>query len=288
MRKVISKSDEVKTPEFIANKIDFNFSIQNGEYVIETNSPKFFGVSSRGEIKYTLKPFIETPSYHVYCNLTSFNIKEMLYTFLDDTVFSGDLSLLMDISMQGTKWDELLASMNGEVNLAGKNLIFYGVDADKLIEEFQRSQNFNLVDAGAVLLAGPIGLAVTKGSDFAKILITNPGQSSHITQLVSHWNAKDGLLTLKDVALSTKKNRVAAKGWLNIVKDSLRISFAVVDDNGCSIFTQDVYGDLNEPTLGKVKVVSTLLAPVTNLYDNIMGVNCPVFYNGLVKPPTKK
>ncbi len=107
----------------------------------------------------------------------------MLYTFLDDTVFSGDLSLSMDISMQGNKWDELLASMNGEVNLAGKNLIFYGVDADKLIEEFQRSQNFNLVDAGAVLLAGPIGLAVTKGSDFAKILITNPGQSSHITTI---------------------------------------------------------------------------------------------------------
>ena len=288
MRKVISKLTKLKTPEFLANKIDFNFFVQNGEYEVATKKPKLFGISSRGEIKYTLKPFIETPSYQVYCKLSSFNIKEMLYTFLDDTVFSGDLSLSMDISMQGNKWDELLASMDGEVNLAGKNLIFYGVDADKLIEEFQRSQNFNLVDAGAVLLAGPIGLAVTKGSDFAKILITNPGQSSHITQLVSNWNAKDGLLTLKDVALSTKKNRVAAKGWLNIVKDSLRISFAVVDDNGCSIFTQDVYGDLNEPTLGKVKVVSTLLAPVTNLYDNIMGVNCQVFYNGFVKPPTKK
>jgi hypothetical protein len=282
------KADEVKTPEFIANKIDFNFSVQNGEYEVATKKPKLFGISSKGEIKYTLKPFIETPSYQVNCNLTSFNIKEMLYTFLDDTVFSGNLSLSMDISMQGNKWDELLASMNGEVNLAGKNLIFYGVDADKLIEEFQRSQNFNLVDAGAVLLAGPIGLAVTKGSDFAKILITNPGQSSHISQLVSNWNAKDGLLTLKDVALSTKKNRVAAKGWLNILEDSLRISFAVVDDNGCSIFTQDVYGDLNKPTLGKVKVVSALLAPVTNLYNNIMDVNCQVFYNGLVKPPTKK
>jgi hypothetical protein len=40
--------------------------------------------------------------------------------------------------------------------------------------------------------------------------------------------------------------------------------------------------------LGKVKVVSALLAPVTNLYNSIMDVNCQVFYNGLVKPPTKK
>ncbi len=278
------KADEIKTPEFIANKIDFNFLIQDGEYIVETNSPKFFGVNSKGKIKYILRPFIETPSYDVHCKLSSFNIKEMLYTFLDDTIFSGNLSLTMDISMQGKELDELLASMNGEVNLAGKNLTFYGVDADKLIEEYQRSQNFNLVDAGAVLLAGPIGLAVTKGSDFAKILITNPGQSTHITQLVSNWNATDGLLTLKDVALSTKKNRVAAKGWLNVLKDSLDISFAVIDDNGCSIFEQNVSGDLNKPSLGKVKVVSTLLAPVTNLYDNVMGVNCPVFYKGSLPP----
>ncbi len=121
-----------------------------------------------------------------------------------------------------------------------------------------------------------------------KYLSPIPDNQVTLLQLVSNWNAKDGLLTLKDVALSTKKNRVAAKGWLNIVKDSLRISFAVVDDNGCSIFTQDVYGDLNKPTLGKVKVVSALLAPVTNLYNSIMDVNCQVFYNGLVKPPTKK
>ncbi len=278
------KAEEIKTDEFLANKVDFNFSIQDGEYVIETKSPKFFGVNSKGKMKYTLKPFIENPSLNIYCNLSSFNIKEMMYTFLKDTVFSGDLSLSMDISMQGKKWDDMFASMNGEINLAGKNLIFYGVDADKLIEEFQRSQNFNLVDAGGILLAGPVGLVITKGSDFAKILITNPGQSSHITQLVSNWNAKDGLLTLKDVALSTKKNRVAAKGWLNAIKDSLYISFAVVDNNGCSIFTQDVYGDLNKPTLGKVKVVSTLLAPVTNLYDNIMSVDCEIFYNGSLPP----
>jgi len=278
------KAEEVKTEEFLVNKADFDFSIKDGEYVIETKSPKFFGVNSRGELKYTLKPFIEKPSYQVNCKLSSFNIKEMMYTFLKDTLFSGDLSLSMDISMQGKKWDDMLASMSGEINLGGKNLIFYGIDADKMIEEFQRSQNFNLVDAGAILLAGPVGLAVTKGSDFAKILITNLGQSSHITQIVSNWSANDGLLTLKDVALSTKKNRVAAKGWLNIVKDSLRISFAVIDNNGCSIFTQDVYGDLNKPTMGKIKVVSTLLAPVTNLYDNIMNVNCQVFYKGSLPP----
>ncbi len=278
------KGNEIRTREFLVNNIDFDFSIKDAEYVIDTKKPKFFGANSKGEMKYTLKPFINNPDYHIYCNISSFDIKEMMYTFLKDTTISGNLSLNMNISMKGKEWKEMLATMNGDINLAGKNLIYYGVDADKLIEEFQRSQNFNLVDAGAVLLAGPVGLAVTKGTDFAKILITKPGQLSHITQLVSNWNANEGLLTLKDVALSTKKNRVAAKGWLNAVEDSLRISFAVIDDNGCSIFTQDVFGDLNKPTLGKVKVVSTLLAPVTNLYKSVMDVDCPVFYKGSLPP----
>ena len=278
------KANTIKTPVFKSANVDFNFLIKEGEYNIDTKKPKFFGANSKGFIKYTLKPFIENPDYHIYCNLSSFNIKEMMYTFLKDTLITGNLSLLVDISMRGNTGQEMLRTLNGTINLAGENLTFYGVDVDKLIEEFQRSQNFNLVDAGGILLAGPVGLVVTKGSDFAKILITNPGQSTHITQLVSNWNSKDGNLTLKDVAASTKKNRLAAKGWLNIATDSLNISFAVIDDNGCSIFTQDVFGDLNKPTLGKVKVVSTLLAPVTNLYKSVMDVDCPVFYKGSLPP----
>ena len=90
---------------------------------------------------------------------------------------------------------------------------------------------------------------------------------------------------MKDVAASTHKNRVAAKGWINIEKDSLNISFAVIDNNGCSIFTQNVYGDLNKPTLERVKIVQTILAPVTNLYNGIMGVNCDIFYKGSLPPP---
>jgi AsmA protein len=282
------KADELKTNNFRVNDFNFNYFSKNGEYEFDTKLVKFFGDNSRGAGKYILKPFIENPAYRIQFDIARFDIKEMLNTFLEDTVVTGNMALSMDIAMNGNNWDEMVSTMKGHLNLTGKNLLMYGMDADKVIAEFQRSQNFNLVDAGAVLLAGPVGLAITKGTDFAKILITNPGQSSHITQLVSNWNVKDGLLMLEDVALSTNKNRLAAKGWINVVNDSLNISFAVVDDNGCSIFTQDVYGDLNKPTLGKVKVVSALLAPVTNLYNSIMSVNCQVFYNGLVKPPTKK
>lgn len=282
------KSEFIKTNYFMTRDVAFDFSARNGRYEVESKQVKLFGENSRGEGKYLLMPFAENPSYRIQFNISRFAIKEMLDTFLEDTLFQGNMVLSMDVTMHGNGWKSMVRTMDGYINLSGKNLVMYGVNADKVIKEFQRSQNFNLVDAGAVLLAGPIGLAVSKGSDFARILVTNPGDSSRITKLASNWNIKNGLLSLEDVAFTTTKNRVAAKGWLNAVTDSLRISFGILNANGCSIFTQDIYGSLDKPTLGKVQVVSTLLAPVTNLYNDIVGNDCVVFYNGSVKQPKVK
>jgi hypothetical protein len=58
-----------------------------------------------------------------------------------------------------------------------------------------------------------------------------------------------------------------------------------LDKYGCSIFSQDVFGALNEPQTGDLKVVSTLLAPVTNLFSGIFGVDCEIFYDGSVAHP---
>ncbi len=71
----------------------------------------------------------------------------------------------------GSDWDSVVNNMNGTINLSGNNLLLNGFDADEIINDFKRSQNFNFVDLGAVLLAGPVGIAVTKGSDFARLLV---------------------------------------------------------------------------------------------------------------------
>jgi len=211
----------------------------------------------------------------------------MLESFMLDTMITGPLSLSMDVKSQGSDWDAIISNMKGSINLSGKNLIFYGMDADKVIDKFKRSQNFNLVDLGAVMLAGPLGIAVTKGSDFATLLIVNPGESSQITNLVSHWSVNKGNFSITDAAFTTTKNRIAATGSINFSEDSLNLTIALLNKYGCSVFSQNIYGNLNSPTLGKVKVVGTILAPVTNLVDDILGNDCDVFYNGSVKHPTK-
>jgi AsmA protein len=153
------------------------------------------------------------------------------------------------------------------------------------MEKFKRSQNFNLVDLGAVMLAGPVGIAVTKGTDFARILAFNSGKKTFIKNLVSHWNIKSGTFNIKDAAFSTSKNRFASKGFIDFSKENLDLELALLNKKGCSVFSQAVSGNLNSPTLGKVKVMGTILSPVTNLVDNILGTDCDVFYNGSLKHP---
>ncbi len=164
----------------------------------------------------------------------------------------------------------------------------YGVELDKLIHNFERSQNFNLVDLGAVMFAGPAGLALTKGGAYAGILAANYGETSFITEMVSDWKIINGKINLRDLAFSTRENRVAAKGWVNITSDSLDITIALVDKKGCSIIEQSLYGSFDEPERSQIKFLATILAPVTNLVETILGADCKMFYEGRIPHPAKK
>ncbi len=116
-----------------------------------------------------------------------------------------------------------------------KILLLYGIDLDEVIKKFKRSQNFNLVDLGAVMFAGPAGFALTKGGNYASMLVTNYGDTSHVTEIVSDWEFETGSIFLRDVAFASEESRVAAKGWLDFQQDSLDISFAVIDKKGCNL-----------------------------------------------------
>ncbi len=277
------KSEELVTNFFKVDDLYYDINAEDGTYTVIPKQKSFFGSEGRGE--HTLKPFDEEPYYRFQYSINQFNTEDLMQTFLEDTVITGKMDFSMDISMYGNQWDSLVSKINGDIHLTGKNLVMYGVDSDELIEKFKRSQKFTLVDVGAVLLAGPVGLAVTKGTDYASLIVLNSGKETHITKLVSDWSIHDGKLVMQDVAFATDKNRIAASGWLNFATDSLELTFALLDKNGCSIFSQDLFGSFAKPETGDIKVVGTILAPVTNLVDDIFGSDCEVFYNGVVKPP---
>ncbi|UCH66436.1 MAG: hypothetical protein JSW63_04725, partial [Ignavibacterium sp.] len=206
MEKVYTNHFKIDTPRY-------GISCENGSYTVFPRKRRLFGGKARGV--YTLKPFDEIPFYRFEISIDQFSSAGLLDAFLEDTVMTGKMDFSMDISMAGNHWDHLVSNLNGEILLHGKNITMYGVDTDKLLEKFKRSQSFNLVDVGAVVLAGPVGLAVTKGTDFASIIVSNPGEETLITNLVSDWSISNGKFTIEDIAFTTEKNRLAAKGWLD-------------------------------------------------------------------------
>jgi len=279
------KASAIHSNHFITEDFRINYNVNSGTYKFESNRPKLFGKSAIGKSTFTINPFGDNPSYSISYDVEKFFAEEMLATFLEDTLITGPLDLSMRLSSQGKEWEAIVENMNGEVNLKGKDLSLYGIDADEIIEKIKRSQQYTLADLGAVLLAGPVGIAITKGSDIASIFVLNTGQSSNITNLVYNWKIDHGKFIIDDAAFSTEKNRIAIIGSINFPEDSLNITLALLNKHACSILSQRVYGDLNDPTLGKVRVVGSLLAPLTNLVDDILGADCEVFYNGSLPHP---
>ncbi|MGV8991564.1 MAG: hypothetical protein ACOH1Q_09215 [Thiobacillus sp.] len=139
------------------------------------------------------------------------------------------------------------------------------------------------MDVAALFLAGPAGLAVTKGYNFASNFQTSEGRSV-IRTLVSGWKVERGVAQAQDVAMATKQNRVALKGGLDFVNERFG-NVTLVDNRGCITEKQAIHGAFKKP--GAIKSLS---GPVVKLLmqveSNFSGGACEVFYAGSIVSPT--
>ena len=193
------------------------------------------------------------------------------------------------LSMQGTTGAQMAQTAAGEISLRGDDLTLAGHDLDREISRFKSSQSFNLVDVGAIFLAGPMGLAVTKGYNFAS-LFKGSGGNSRINTLVSHWRVEHGVAQARDVAFATAENRIALQGGLDFVNGQFAdVTVAVIDAKGCAKVRQAMRGSFAKPVVEKPDVLTTLAGPVLKLVKKTRGLfpgePCEVFYSGSVAPP---
>ncbi|VAX27454.1 Alanyl-tRNA synthetase [hydrothermal vent metagenome] len=272
-----------RTNSFDIRDMRHDVSVESGLYEIIPRSKSIFGADGNGV--FIARPWGKPPSYQLKYSVSKFDVQNLLESFLEDSLLAGKMSLDLNLKMIGDNWDSLKNKLNGTINLEGNDLLLYGVDTDELLRKIERSQNFTLLDVGAVLLTGPVGLAVTKGADVAVLVVTSPGKVTNIPKLVSDWEIKNGIISIKDVAFSTKKNRVAAKGYLNLTDQTMNITFGVLNKDGSLKLSQNIYGKFGNPEFGKINMISTVLSPVTNLWNSVFQVEGDIFYNGSVKQP---
>lgn len=285
----LSFEADLSSRELLSNHFeveDLNYNIKAKEGVFRLTPINNFFFDQKGEGLFVLKPFEDPPRYEIKYKVEQFEVSKLFSSFQEDTIVSGKMDLDVDLVLEGSSRTEIEHNLNGRVLLKGKELTFYGLDLDKVIDRFKRSQKFTLADVGAVVLMGPAGLLVTKGSDFASIVVLNPGESSKVVELSSDWDVNNGVINLVDVAFTTLENRMAFKGWVDLVTDSLSVEVALLNELGCSLYSQEIFGPLDSIESSKVKVMKSLLAPVTNLVTSEK--KCDVFYDGKVNQPEKE
>ena len=229
-------------------------------------------------------------AYQVEYTLPQFPVEQLLKALALKPVATGRMDLTAKLAMHGRTAKELEKTVTGTVSLRGQGLMYHGGNLDERVERFESSQNFNLFDVGAMMLAGPAGLLVTKGYEFVTVAQGTPGKSE-IRTLVSDWVVERGVARARDVAMATPANRVAIKGGIDFVNDRFQgMTIAVVDAKGCAKVQQQVKGTLHKPEVEKLNAIEALTAPAVQLLKKgaelIGGESCEVFYAGTVPAPS--
>lgn len=192
----------------------------------------------------------------------------------------------MHLKTSGSNWGQIKQNLGGGIEIVGDSLRLYGVDVDDVLRKYEKSQNVNLTDLGAVVVAGPVGLAVTKGSDFVSLasVSLDSTEVTNIQTLVAKWKLENGMLITEDVAFATRLNRIAFNGQLDLVHDSIPgLTIAVLDEKGCSLMDQKLYGKMGAIQHGKLNITKTLLGSVINFVNAVVGKDCTPVYTGRVR-----
>jgi AsmA protein len=279
--------ESVRTQDHAASDLKMTVAGKRGVFDITPLTMRAYSGQGSGNLRADFTGAV--PHYHLRYTLSQFHVDAFLKPLSPKNVPEGSADLTANLSMQGKSVKAIRPTLQGQVSLRGKNLVLNGRDLDQAFARFESSQTFNLVDVGAFFFAGPVGLAVTKGYNFASILQGSEGRSE-IRTLVSDWKVERGVALSRDVAIATTRNRVALQGRLDFVNERFDdVTVALIDDKGCIRAQQTIHGAFNNPVVENPSTLKALAGPVVKLLKQVgrlfPGGECEVFYAGSVAPP---
>jgi uncharacterized protein involved in outer membrane biogenesis len=278
---------KVQSKDYTVSDLKLSAKAKNGVLDVESVTLGIFGGQGSGSMRADYSG--ADPLYQVRYSLQQFRIEELLKTQSSETIATGPMDFSMDMSMQGKTAQKMKQSATGEAALRGKNLTLNGHDLDLEFSRFESSQNFNLVDVGAYFFAGPVGLAVTKGYDFANVL-KGSGGISPIPTFTSQWKVENGVMQAQDVAMATNRYRMALLGGLDIANARfVDVTLALIDYKGCAEVEQKISGPFVKPVVEQPNIFKSLAGPAIKLLKKgrklLPGGECEVIYTGTVALP---
>lgn len=276
---------QVRTKDSAASDLRLSVAAQGGILRFDPVTMQLFGGHGSGDVRADFTGSV--PVYQVRYRLTQFRLEEFFKILSPKSIGEGSMDFSATLSLRGKTTDAQLPTAAGVVSLRGDNLTLAIGDLDEKLSRYASSQSFNLIDVGAFFFAGPLGLAVTKGYNFARISQGAEG-STAIRELVSEWQVEHGVAQARDVAMATRANRIALQGGLDFVSGRYdEVTVAVIDAKGCVRVQQKVHGPFLDPVAEKPSALGTLTGPTRTLLrkaKSLLGGKCAVFYAGTVAP----
>jgi len=284
--------EKFEEEDYKISDLSFRTKARNG--IFELRSISTSDLHSKEDDRVTIDLTGTVPAFKIQYTELGLPAEEMLRRLSQEEVLKGKIDLAIDLSMEGTSTADIKRTLNGDVTVKGEGLIFHGLDIDDVISKFERSQQFDLLDVGSTFFLGPIGPAITKGSEFAQVYSAlQKEKDSEIQKLICSWNIKNGVAEAKDVALTTKKHRVAMVGKLDFVNAQfVDVTMAVLDSKGCAVVNQEMHGSFSNPDIKTMSTIGALMGPVLGVLDNttkiLLWKKCKLFYKGSLQHPKAK
>ena len=138
-----------------------------------------------------------------------------------------------------------LQTKSATSNVKVSDAILNGVDLDKSLSNLQDALGLNVVSLGRNMM-----------SNYKDSI-----QKTYIKQLQLNVNLDHNIVSLKDVALSTNKFRIAAFGNIKQNGTINKLEANILDKNGCSLISQELIGTIQNP---KPKSTSTAIIGVAS------------------------
>jgi uncharacterized protein involved in outer membrane biogenesis len=276
---------EIRNNLFVGADVHASLAGENGIFKLSAVTMRIMDGKGSGDIYANFTGAV--PVYRLRYAVSQLHVDNLFKTIAPGKVGEGFMDFTTDLAMRGWDADEMTRSADGEASLRGKDLDIAIGDLDERLSRYESSQNFNLVDVGAFFIAGPFGLVVTKGYNFASIF-QGTGSNTHVRILVSHWKVANGVAHAQDVAMATKENRLAMKGALDFVNMKFDdVTVAILDKKGCARVEQEIRGPFSKPVVERPNVIASLTGPISRLVGKtrkLFGAKCTVFYEGSVMP----
>jgi len=276
--------------------ITLDFDLKDAVANLKSMKYTIFGSHASAKAKVDMSG--KTPKVSLEELIPELKLENFSKEILEKNLLEGIVNAKVNLSFVGADELSVKKSVKGTILFDGKNVGVKGYDIDKIVKSYNDLKSGDFKKAGASFLSS----AMDNASKGKGAFDTFKGGTTAIDHLHVKIDIAKRVAKLSDVAIATANNRIAVKGGINIVDESLKnVVVAILDKKGCASYSQGISGSLSNPKgkslTSKDGVSAEQVQEVVNMVSSFFGKkkekkavvkkneNCNAFYTGVVKHP---